>query len=291
MQYETSSVSTNYPFCRWYEIEIKKRRNIFLVGEEIRFRFMQKRESFLPGALINPWTIPFFWDYFVPTLTCPFLIERVGGIGDGGKLVCGLEEIATKPSCVVYSFGVGGDSSFEKEVLDRTNCSIFAFDPTVPAMRLNLESNLNYKRRVTFEKIWIGPGDRPNSNFPVKTISELMQQNGHSWIDMVKMDIEGSEYAALLKLLEDFQQSRTIPISHLNLEIHLQSFKNITGPELKKLEGQEFQNVYNFFQALEGAGLRAFVSETNHLPCVWGSKKPDAVEYSFLNIAPFLPDW
>jgi hypothetical protein len=71
-------------------------------------------------------------------MSCPFVISRLGNLGDGGKYVCGLEEISKKSvtsQCIVYSFGVGGDASFEKEILERTNCSVFAFDPTIDGLQ------------------------------------------------------------------------------------------------------------------------------------------------------------
>lgn len=36
---------------------------------------------------------------------CPHEVERIGSLGDGGQWVCGIERIADKPDCVIYSFG------------------------------------------------------------------------------------------------------------------------------------------------------------------------------------------
>ena len=44
-------------------------------------------------------------DFFLPSFKCPHRVERVGVMGDGGKWVCGLERIAPKKECVMYSFG------------------------------------------------------------------------------------------------------------------------------------------------------------------------------------------
>lgn len=44
-------------------------------------------------------------DFFLPSYRCPHRVERVGIMGDGGKWVCGLERIAPKKQCVIYSFG------------------------------------------------------------------------------------------------------------------------------------------------------------------------------------------
>lgn len=110
-------------------------------AETIYQRSVQKRHHHVQsiGGLskVNPWPengdgVVYFWDFFVPSFTCPYMIERVGAIGDGGKWVCGLEIFeGSRPQvekCVIYSFGVANESSFEAEILGRTSCEIHAFD-------------------------------------------------------------------------------------------------------------------------------------------------------------------
>lgn len=70
------------------------------------------------------------WDHFNPIVSCPD-IYRVGNIGDGGKWVCGWRDLMGRDNCNVYSFGISGDLSFEIEVLLKTRCLVYAFDPTV----------------------------------------------------------------------------------------------------------------------------------------------------------------
>ena len=46
--------------------------------------------------------------------TCLFLpheLERVGALGDGGKWICGINQLQEKEDCVVYSIGTLGSSS------------------------------------------------------------------------------------------------------------------------------------------------------------------------------------
>lgn len=43
---------------------------------------------------VNPWprhVVMYFWDYFLPSFSCPYSIQRIGSLGDGGKWVCGME--------------------------------------------------------------------------------------------------------------------------------------------------------------------------------------------------------
>lgn len=61
----------------------------------------------------TPWSI---WDFFPASYNCPFEMQRVGAMGDGGKWVCGMSKyIANKAKpCVIYSFGINHESSFGK---------------------------------------------------------------------------------------------------------------------------------------------------------------------------------
>lgn len=53
------------------------------------------------------------------------------------KYTCGLPRIQqTKgKKCVVYSFGVERESSWEAEILERTDCEIFMYDYSVTKVR------------------------------------------------------------------------------------------------------------------------------------------------------------
>lgn len=48
--------------------------------------------------------------------------------------MCGmtvLESMTKEDECVIYSLGVFDDSSWEKEMIDRTKCQVYAFDASV----------------------------------------------------------------------------------------------------------------------------------------------------------------
>ena len=51
-------------------------------------------------------------------------LDRVGPPSEGGKYVCGLETL--RAGCVVYSFGISGDSRFESYLLQNTPCEVHA---------------------------------------------------------------------------------------------------------------------------------------------------------------------
>ncbi len=63
----------------------------------------------------------YLWDWWTPYWPC-LDRERVGRVGDGGKWVCGMQQMQRMAQCVVYSYGINEDVSFEIELLERTKC-------------------------------------------------------------------------------------------------------------------------------------------------------------------------
>lgn len=67
-----------------------------------------------PDRYQHPYCI---WDFVPASYSCPYEVERIGKMGDGGKWVCGMSVYENLPAgtpCVMYSFGVKDDSSFGK---------------------------------------------------------------------------------------------------------------------------------------------------------------------------------
>lgn len=195
--------------------------------ESVRKQFSKKLESFHKNSLspwINPWNI-YFWDAFIPTLTCPHFLERIGAPAGGGKWVCGFEvfensgiaSLAGSP-CVLFSFGVGPDSSFEAEFLTRTSCSVYMFDHTSGAPAQGPGSRLppGMEGRWTYERMGIGN----HSSSTIRTLGETMKKYGVGWIDFLKVDIEWNEFTTFDQIMKEFE---ILPFGHLNLEIHLQN--------------------------------------------------------------------
>merc|ERR1712093_511305 len=95
-----------------------------------------------PDGYIYPYNV---WDFARPSFFCPHDLERLGTLGDGGKVVCGISQYEKEspgpssesnpsPTLIVYSFGVSTDSSFEAVMLQRTNCEIWGYDYTVSSL-------------------------------------------------------------------------------------------------------------------------------------------------------------
>jgi len=152
----------------------------------------------------------------------------------GGWTICpeGLDSKST-----VYSFGVGEDVSFDLAMIERFGLCVHAFDPTprsvawvrsqsLPAQFVFHEVGLldfdgvarfaqpEVPGHVSFRATHASAGESV-VEAPVRRLRTLMSELGHSSIDVLKMDIEGAEYAAIDDIL-----NAGISIRQLLVEFH-----------------------------------------------------------------------
>jgi Methyltransferase domain len=124
---------------------------------------------------------------FTPFLTCPDgrPPSRFGGLEDGGKLICA--DVLSTSSCVVFSLGSKNDYTFERDILERTNCTVATFDCTVNGYPVH--------NRHRFVKKCIGSQERmENKPDEWTTIGAAMDELGYARLDLLKIDIEGAEF-------------------------------------------------------------------------------------------------
>jgi len=123
-----------------------------------------------------------FWKYFKPTFQCPYTVELVGTLGHGGKYVCGFLEMRPLKDCLVYSFGIGNEVSFEEMILQRTNCTVRMYD------RYPIQSNparlLNAFKGRAFYSV-------PNIDSLNNSIYEITVKNEDLFVDILKLDMKG----------------------------------------------------------------------------------------------------
>jgi len=103
-------------------------------------------------------------------------------------------------------------------------------------------------------------------------LQSLMAQNGHTFIDILKIDIEGWEFDALSAIIKEYKShGQPLPFGQLQLEVHVWK--------------KNFTDFLSWWEMLEGAGLRPFWTEANlvYLNYNRGSSA-DLAEYSFVNI-------
>lgn len=165
---------------------------------------------------------------------CP---KALVGSGSGAWTVC-LDGIGE--SSVVYSFGAGTDISFDLELHRLTGAEVHIFDPTPRSIEWMRRQDLPEK--VRFHEFGIGGADgeiefhpprrAASSHFspvaryrraasgeviraPVLRLGSIARRLGHERIALLKMDIEGGEYA----VIEDMA-AMSVPVGQLVVEFH-----------------------------------------------------------------------
>ncbi|TCD64002.1 hypothetical protein EIP91_004670 [Steccherinum ochraceum] len=262
--------------------------------EEERYQMMLKdREAMVRRYGPTPDRVQAFpagmlytlWDFYLPAFQCPHRVERIGTMGDGGKWVCGFERVAKQSECTVYSFGINGESSFEAALMTRNPaCQVWGYDFSVSAFGPEVDSVPSLQTRAHFFPYALGPRDAPSESPPMHTLKSLMHQNGHKWIDVLKIDIEGAEFGSLVRFIDDFtttdpitgSNTTTLPVGQMQLEIHAREWSGYG----------DFEHYNAWWEKLERAGLRPFWTEANlvYINIFKSGVRPDLVEYSFLNI-------
>ncbi|KAH9972478.1 methyltransferase domain-containing protein [Lactifluus volemus] len=216
------------------------------------------------------------WDFYIPAFQCPHHVERVGTRGDGGKWVCGVERVAKQEKCVIYSFGINGESSFEADLLTRApGCEVWGYDFSVTRWGPEISNNVELNTRAHFQPWGISGTDNHTERDHPKfwTIDSLMKHNGHTFIDVLKCDIEGSEFDTLTAFVAANADKDALPIGQIQLEIHTYGDRG------------QFAYFNHWWTALEAAGLRPFWTEPNLVALnLYRGIRPDVVEYSFMNI-------
>lgn len=253
-----------------------------------------------------PYTI---WDFFTPTWTCPLDVQRVGRLGDGGKWVCGMSVYESLPvpewkaasadvsqasvslpqdGLVIYSFGINDDSSFEAEILDRVpSARIWGYDFSVEGWGPQIKPE--QRSRTYFKKVGLGKQDSPASNPPFWTLPSLMKENGHEYIDILKIDIEGSEYDALDTVMDAFEPTRSasgqgiLPVGQIMIELHLGDGISLDGTSGGAY--MDFPRFLAWWERLEKMGMRPVWMEINLLAVtlVRAKSDPRCTEFVWVN--------
>jgi len=154
--------------------------------------------------------------------------RTIGGMpnGDGQWTVCfdklkGI--LGRKEPCVVYSIGSANDFTFDDKMHD-LGCEVHTFDPTVGW------SVHKTQRRERAWKYGIGFAGAPAENRPsvamfrrrrqqwtVKSVADVMRENGHNKIDVFKMDVEGNEWEVFRSFLTS---PALLNVDQLLFEVH-----------------------------------------------------------------------
>ncbi|KAG7160977.1 Methyltransferase-like protein 24-like 3 [Homarus americanus] len=186
---------------------------------------------------------------------------------DGNKYICFDPDVRPVPgNCLVYSFGVGNEMSFDSAML-HLNCSIFAFD-----MTLMNSSNSMIAEGLHFLDLGIASinsdvtgGDKTqweSRNAHFRTLEVIRDILGHKNrpIDILKLDIENMEWKVLGDILSTPEKSRVIQdVRQIALEIHLDGLRNSTAWE-RVVAAREMEDV---LERLHSHGFHLVHTELN----------------------------
>jgi FkbM family methyltransferase len=201
------------------------------------------------------------WRFAPPRVQVSRCVERFGSEYGGYWL----DPSMIGPGSIVYSLGVGEDISFDLSLIEHFGVNVEAFDPT-PKVKKWLASQ-SLPRQFHFQEAGIAAHDgeetffppprkdwvshsvirarrygRESVRFPVMRLSTAMKVQGHCWVDILKMDIEGAEYAVIEEIVRE-----KIPVKQLLVEFHhrLSSVgTNKTRIALAQLEGHGMKISY-----------------------------------------------
>jgi FkbM family methyltransferase len=156
---------------------------------------------------------------------------------------------------IVYSFGIGEDISFDNAIIEKHGAQVFAFDPTPKSINwienqqlspsfhffgygidqktgfinFNLPKNQDH---VSGSVVKHQNVNEENSiSVPMKSLADIIKELGHSHIDVLKMDIEGSEYAVIDSIL-----AAPVRIDQILLELHERFFTDGKAKTAKLLK-------------------------------------------------------
>lgn len=145
---------------------------------------------------------------------------------------------------IVYSVGLGEDTSWDEGIMKRFDLQVWGFDPTPKSKRyvesnIRLGKNFHYTPEGLSTKKTVLSFTKPKNpnhvsmrqgkhnggetiQVPVNSLENWMERFGHTRIDILKIDIEGSEY----EVLEDWIKRKWFPMNQLLIEFHQRFFKN-----------------------------------------------------------------
>lgn len=151
-----------------------------------------------------------------PTTRVSWLGSHYGGYAVPAEII--------RSDWICYCAGLGEDVTFELELIRRFGCTVHAFDPTPQAVA-HCAPLAEEEPRFRFHPFALWRADSKQRFFAPKnprhvshslanlqetdrflevecrSVTSLMQQFGHARIDLLKLDVEGAEYAVLEDVL------------------------------------------------------------------------------------------
>ena len=130
---------------------------------------------------------------------------------DGHKFSCGIMHIKSEP--IVYSFGSNKQQDFEMAILhQRPDARIWTHD----IQEKNLPVPEKRLPAINYTATALGPSFQSKGDIQYKLISDFMKERGHTYIDILKIDIESGEFV----WIENEPLHTFTRIGQLMIEVH-----------------------------------------------------------------------
>lgn len=185
----------------------------------------------------------------------------------GGWTICE-DRLSARP--IVYSFGIGTDISFDLAMIEQYGAEVHAFDPVPRSIQWVRDQSIPESFIVHDYGIANEDGEIPffppkdpqhishsticvhdeatASLLPVKQWQSILDELNHSRIDVLKIDIEGTEYSIIDDIL-----SSTVSIDQILLEFH------------HFMPGITYHQTHSTIKKIRRAGYRlAFISDRGY---------------------------
>lgn len=166
---------------------------------------------------------------------------------------------------VVYSFGIGMDISWDRQMIERFGLTVHGFDPSPGCLEWIRGAELPDK--FIFHPIGIAAGDGTLKLYPpptartvhysainrakapekaaievsVKRLATIVEELDHDHIDLLKIDVDGAEYEVIPDVL-----ASPIPIRQILLEVH-HNFRTLRFKDTRRLIEMMRDHGYRIF--------------------------------------------
>jgi len=232
-----------------------KRANVISDHDVTQNKSMDWSKPFDPELLTGEQILDYF--HWSNGSSCR-LVNYFGGSAallalDGQKAVCFDPEVKLVwQRCLVYSFGINQEWSFEDQMAEY-GCKVYAFDPSTNEKDHDRGDIIHFyhiglsNKEETTDKGW-----NLHSLSSIYKNFSIFYHNERKIIDYLKIDVESYEWKVLPQIIESGMLDR---VRQIGIEFHLPTARNTTLSDLRAL--------VRIVKSLEDHGMIRFDSKLN----------------------------